>query len=387
MQPRLGAQAAARNEAHTYDLLGGRLLRWASYATLNSLSESHEPGGDVSGLPSSGVTLIHTCLDVVATELFIIGLEYLRRRVRSTDLVAGKGRGVVTLAPFSVVVEGLPRDIDDVDEVEDYFSRFGDVADVVLSTVRSRASCLRALRRPDASPPQTATRLLALEDRHAAAVDALEDFKAAVAKTGGQVHGKLHMLEADVDACTAEVAEYHKLEQCCTCAYVTFEKAEAAAEALAALSSYEFAFGSAERFRGRLSLRVRRAPEAADILWENTCVKPAARALRAALTDVIHLAIVGFAIWLVSLFVSRTPSMLRYVDCTQVVGTNALFNTGRLVRSPARVAQSARRAHVTRPAAGDARLPDAVSAHRRGCLASCAEDAGGACRRRLSSSV
>ena len=85
--------------------------------------------------------MIHTCLDVVATELFIIGLEYLRRRVRSTDLVAGKGRGVVTLAPFSVVVEGLPRDIDDVDEIEDYFSRFGDVADVVLSTVRCHPLC------------------------------------------------------------------------------------------------------------------------------------------------------------------------------------------------------------------------------------------------------
>jgi hypothetical protein len=308
--------------------------------------------------------------------------------VRSTDLVAGKGRGVVTLAPFSVVVEGLPRDIDDVDEVEDYFSRFGDVADVVLSTVRAPAhpACARCAS-PDASPPQTATRLLALEDRHAAAVDALEDFKAAVAKTGGQVHGKLHMLEADVDACTAEVAEYHKLEQCCTCAYVTFEKAEAAAEALAALSSYEFAFGSAERFRGRLSLRVRRAPEAADILWENTCVKPAARAHRTALANVVLLAIVGFAIWLVSLLVSRTPPMLRDVDCTQVVGTNPLFNTGRLVRPSRAGRANCAPAHVPRPAAGDARLPDAVSAHRRGCLASCAEDAGGACRRRLSSSV
>ena len=129
-------QAAARNDAQTHDLWGGRLLRWASAATLDSLSESHEPGGEISGLTSSGVAVIHTCLDVVATELFIIGLEYLRRRVRSTDLVAGKGRGIVTLAPFSVVVEGLPRDIDDVDEIEDYFSRFGDVADVVLSTVR-----------------------------------------------------------------------------------------------------------------------------------------------------------------------------------------------------------------------------------------------------------
>ena len=129
-------QAAARNDTQTHDLLGGRLLRWASYATLDSLSESHELGGEVSGLTSAGVAVIHTCLDVVATELFIIGLEYLRRRVRSSELVAGKGRGVVTLAPFSVVVEGLPRDIDDVDEIEDYFSRFGDVADVVLSTVR-----------------------------------------------------------------------------------------------------------------------------------------------------------------------------------------------------------------------------------------------------------
>jgi hypothetical protein len=141
-------QAAARNEAQAHDMLGGRLMRWASYATLDSLSESHEPGGDISGLPSSGVTVIHTCLDVVATELFIIGLEYLRRRVRSTDLVAGKGRGVVTLAPFSVVVEGLPRDIDDVDEVEDYFSRFGDVADVVLSTVQFPCSILERVSAP-----------------------------------------------------------------------------------------------------------------------------------------------------------------------------------------------------------------------------------------------
>ena len=154
-----------------------------------------------------------------------------------------------------------------------------------------------------------------------------------MAKSGGQVHGKLKVLQAEVDACTAEVDEYHKREHCCTCAYVTFEKAEAATEALAALSSYEFAFGSAERFRGRLSLRVRRAPEAADILWENTCVKPSARAYRTAFANVILLVIVGVAIWLVSWCVSKAPPMMRDVDCTQVVGTNPLFDTGRLVRS------------------------------------------------------
>ena len=208
---------------------------------------------------------------------------------------------------------------------------------------------------------QTATRLLALEDRHAAAMNALEDFKASVAKTGGQVHGKLQLLQAEVDACTAEIVEYHKREQCCTCAYVTFEKAEAAAEALAALSAYEFAFGSAERFRGRLSLRVRRAPEAADILWENTCVKPAARAHRTALANVIFLVILGVAVWLVSFIVSRTPPLLRDVDCTQVVGTNPLFNTGRLVRCFRCCART--RPDVARaPAAGDTRLSDAVPA-------------------------
>jgi len=132
--------------------VGGRLLRWASYATLDSLSESHEPGGIVSGLPRSAVTVVHTCLDVIATELFIIGLEYLRRRVRSVDLVAGKGRGVVTLAPYSVVVEGLPRDVDEVDEVEDYFSRFGDVADVVLSTVQYPRLAPPRAAAPDALP-------------------------------------------------------------------------------------------------------------------------------------------------------------------------------------------------------------------------------------------
>jgi hypothetical protein len=77
-------------------------------------------------------------LDIVATELFLIGLEYLRRRVRSQKLLNGTkrgGRAAVTLSPYSVIVLGLPRDLDAVDEVEDYFSRFGDVADVVLGTV------------------------------------------------------------------------------------------------------------------------------------------------------------------------------------------------------------------------------------------------------------
>ena len=147
------------------------------------------------------------------------------------------------------------------------------------------------------------------------------------------MHGKLQLLQAEVDACAADVDEYHKREQCCTCAFVTFEKAEAAAETLAALSSYEFTFGSAERFRGRLALRVRRAPEAADILWENTCVKPAARAYRTVVASLVSLAVVGLAIWLVSWFVSKAPPMMRDVDCTQVVGTNPLYNTGRLVRN------------------------------------------------------
>lgn len=147
------------------------------------------------------------------------------------------------------------------------------------------------------------------------------------------MHGKLQVLQADVDACTAKIDEYHKLEQRCTCAFITFEKAEAATEALAALSPYEFAFGSAERFRGRLSLRVRRAPEASDILWENTCVKSSARAYRTAVANIACLVIVGVAVWLVSWCVSDTPALMSDVDCTQVVGSNPLFDTGRLVRS------------------------------------------------------
>ena len=217
-------------------------------------------------------------------------------------------------------------------------------------------------------------------------MNALEDFKASVAKTGGKVHGKLQLLQAEVDACTAEIVEYHKRDQCCTCAYVTFEKAEAAAEALAALSAYEFAFGSAERFRGRLSLRVRRAPEAADILWENTCVKPAARAHRTVLANVILLAVLGVAAWLVSFLVSQTPPLLRDVDCTQVVGTNPLFNTGRLVRCFPCVSEA--RALTRAPsAARDARLSDAVPTRRRGSVASCADDARGTSCCRLAPGV
>jgi hypothetical protein len=117
------------------------MLRWASYSTLRSLIVSHEPGGLVSGLSRESVVVIHSCLDVVATELFLIGLEYLRRRVRSQNLVAGRGRSAITLAPFSVVVEGLPADLSAVDELEDYFSRFGDVADVVITTVRVATRC------------------------------------------------------------------------------------------------------------------------------------------------------------------------------------------------------------------------------------------------------
>ena len=77
-------------------------------------------------------------------------------------------------------------------------------------------------------------------------MSALDDYKAAVAKSGGLVHGKVQLLQAEVDACTAEIDELHKREQCCTCAFVTFEKAEAAAEEVAdAAADFEAALADA----------------------------------------------------------------------------------------------------------------------------------------------
>ncbi len=149
-----------------------------------------------------------------------------------------------------------------------------------------------------------------------------------------------------VDAAAADIKQFSQEPYACTCAFVTFETVEAAKEALTALTWYEFAFGSAELFRGKFWLRVRRAPEAADILWQSTCHTTASRLVRSMLASLWTITVIGIATFLVWWQAVSTPQLLRDVDCSQVVGTNSLFNTGRMVRClPATCA--ARRA--TRP--------------------------------------
>lgn len=354
-------QAAVQTNTRTSDLLLGRLLRWASYSTVRSLSVSHDAGGRVSRVTLETITLIHTCLDVVATEVFLIGLEYLRRRARSQNLVAGKARASVTLAPFSIMVEGLPEDLAAVDEVEDYFSRYGDVADVVLTTVRHpharrheprrlaeglllrnalACSCRRVLtccswrrstprrltcwkisvpRLPRRAAPCTGA------DRCEATCMCLTLCDSNCASSCAQV------LQARIDAIAAQIQDFVQRPHECTGAFVTFEKAEAAKEALTSLTWYEFSCGGAERFRGTHVLRVKRAPESSDILWENTVHGSTERMLRTWVTVGASCLLLGVAAWLVSWRAQLTPELLRDVDCSQA--SDAVAQACRVCRS------------------------------------------------------
>ena len=128
----------------------------------------------------------------------------------------------------------------------------------------------------------------------------------------------LQNLQARIDVEADAILAFVARKQACTCAYVTFEQSQAAKEALTALSWYEFSFGSAERFRGKHALRVRRAPEASDILWENTVHAPLERSLRTWLTVALSFSVLAAAVYLVSWRAGSVPEMMRDVDCSQV---------------------------------------------------------------------
>ena len=79
--------------------------------------------------------LLVTVMDVLGAAVFVAGWELHRRATAPRGSVGGVPP--LSIQAYSVAVRGLPRDVLRAEEVEEYFSRFGDVADVVIATARA----------------------------------------------------------------------------------------------------------------------------------------------------------------------------------------------------------------------------------------------------------
>ena len=215
----------------------------------------------VEGWDMRLVMLIISCLDVFAVLCFLIMIAHLKRR--QDAYVEENDDAVVSLPDYSVVVWGIPKDADEAELIA-HFSQFGDVADCVvvrdLGKVMGprirRAAQLNHLKnmkmQAAAFEIKRQSRALRVQLKR------IERHKKRVEKTNARIEKRL---TEGFDT---------------VCAFMTFDEPESRATCVDAFNEQWSCCHKEELlYRGTHALRIKPAPEASDILWENVLRKNA----------------------------------------------------------------------------------------------------------------
>jgi len=205
------------------------------------------------------VMLIISCLDVFAILCFLIMIAHLKRR--QDAYVEENDDAVVSLPDYSVVVWGIPKDADE-DSLVKHFSQFGALADCVvvrdlgkvMSPRIARAAQLDYLKnmKIQAAAFEIKKQARALRVQ----LKRIERYKKRVEKTNARIEKRLNEGFDTV------------------CAFMTFEEPEARATCVDAFNEQWSCCHKEElMYRGTHALKIKPAPEASDILWENVLRK------------------------------------------------------------------------------------------------------------------
>ena len=189
--------------------------------------------------------------DFVGTLLFVCFVLILNRKITAT--IKQVDEDTIELSDYSVVVTGLPKDIDDPEEIRCFFElKYGKVVEVHLA--RNDGKLLNIYRQRGKTSIQ------------------LERARALHAKRGKGGH-QITKLEQRRDAIDKKLKliksrRYFKTVQ----AFVTFNSEESRMKCI--LDSPSGAIGKFlqpldKRFRGQFAYTVHEAPAASDILYEN----------------------------------------------------------------------------------------------------------------------
>ena len=222
--------------------------------------------------------------DCAITLVFIFATWKLK--VFQEKAIIAIDEDTITASDYSILVEGIPKDATDPDEIRAFFSRYGEVADVAIGLNNGRLIDLfqkRGVLEIKVEEMVAKLKLLKLQ---------------TIQQTLKKMRKKQQKLDAKI------LALRQKTDFKAVVAYVTFNEESGQEECL---ESYSFGTlqrllgrdkGKVKTFRGRYNLRVTQAPEPSNVLWENLQVRGFQVYIRAGIANLIAVSmlLVSFAI-------------------------------------------------------------------------------------------
>lgn len=216
----------------------------------------------VEGIDMRDIMLAVASIDVFAILCFLIMIAHLKRR--QDKYVEENDDAVVSLPDYSIVAWGIPKDATE-EECVAHFSQFGDLADVVvvkdlgkvMGPRMARAKQLDYLK--DMKIDAAAMELKKRERALALQLKRVDRYKKKIVKTNEKIEKKL---TEGFDS---------------VCAFITFNEPEGRANCVDAYADGGWSCCPKEEllWKGEQKLKIKPAPEASDIMWENVLRKNA----------------------------------------------------------------------------------------------------------------
>jgi len=258
-------------------------------------------------LNSRQASFILACADCLIMLVFIFATW--RLKIFQERAIIAIDEDTITASDYSILVEGIPSDAKDADEIRAFFSRYGEVADVAIGLNNGRLiSMFQKRGKLEIKVEEQVARLKLYK------LQALQQQLKKMKKQQHKLDNKIAALR-------------NKTDSKAVVAYVTFNEESGQEECL---ESYNFNLftqlmgrhkGKVRTFRGRYHLRVSQAPEPSNVLWENLQHRGLETFFRASIANLITSLL---------LFVSFTIviSVKAVQESLQVDGGALVCNTG-----------------------------------------------------------
>lgn len=301
----------------------------------------------VGNLSEGSPLLVHSLLDFLSVLAFLSFLVYYRRR----ELLARKEIETrnITAADYTVHVSHLPPDAVSEDELSAYFARYGQVASVNI--------CYRGYAER--------ARLMALKE---STEEEIEEFErqASAASLFPLAKESLGASKLLLQQAQRELEKINRRRvECCGHAFVTFMLDSSCRECLSDLKSAQSGVlfknrqsGSTPLFRGMYPLKVDKAPQPSDIVWDNIEISARSRHWRQLGTWTVSLVLLLIATCLIALVNGKhfflpqagalTGAFLNFICVVIIILSNvAMFILIPLLsRYEGHVSQSAYEIHI-----------------------------------------
>jgi len=219
------------------------------------------------------VAIAVSALDCLYTIVYLLGVFYLsRRQIKRVNEI---DQATLSAADWTVEVRDLPLDVEKAGEVMEYFSKFGDVVNVAIG--RSDGAIIRTFHKRHLLEQK--------RDREVARQQRGSSNAAAVEKLNTQ----LTQMDAKIERLRSKRAN-----QKSHAAFVTFNDESSYLACLKAFNGgccSRMCISQNQKFRKKYALKVIRAPEPTDLLWENLEFGTLQRFLRRCITTTLSILI------------------------------------------------------------------------------------------------